>query len=168
MGLTNWTLNRANTTSGRSSITVRGTDPVTLDREIAKAERKGYVRIGNPYTAREYNQTIFYQSMTLGVQQVATASGETVTTPVEVKKSFPWGWLIFGLLLVVAFPWLLIIIIPILGFVFYQGAKGRKNGSPKSTAKNQVNDEIGSNHKKEKTHSSNKSSKKSTTKPKAK
>lgn len=168
MGFSNWMLNRANTTSGHSTITVRGTDPVTLDREIAKAERKGYVRIGNPYTAREYNQTIFYQSMTLGVQQVTTTSGETVVTPVEVKKSFPWGWLIFGLLLVVAFPWLLIIIIPVLGFTFYQGAKGRKDSSPQSTAKNQVDDKIGSSGNKEKVSSSNKSGKKSTAKPKAK
>lgn len=127
MGFSNWTLNRANTTSGRSSITVRGTDPVTLDREITKAERKGYVRIGNPYTAREYNQTIFYQSMTLGVQQVTTASGETVTTPVEVKKSFPWGWLILGLILIVAFPWLLIIFVPVVGFAIYKGVKNSKN-----------------------------------------
>ncbi len=127
MGFSNWMLNRANTTSGHNSITVRATDPVMLDREIAKAERKGYVRIGNPYTAREYNQTVFYQSMTIGAQQVTTASGETVVTPVEVKKSFPWGWLIFGLLLIVAFPWLLIIFIPVVGFAIYKGAKNSKN-----------------------------------------
>ena len=69
MGFSNWMLNRANSISGNSSITVQATSPAFLDGEIRKMERKGYVRVGNPYTAVQYGKTTFYQSMALGVQQ---------------------------------------------------------------------------------------------------
>ncbi len=68
MGFTNWLLNRASSTSGRSNITVRATDPVWLDSEVAKMERKGYVRAGNPYTVTRYGKTEFYQSMVLNIE----------------------------------------------------------------------------------------------------
>lgn len=127
MGFSNWMLNRANSTSGNSSITVQATSPAFLDGEIRKMERKGYVRVGNPYTAVQYGKTTFYQSMNLGAQQVTTANGETVAATVEPKSSFPWGWLILGLILIVAFPWLLIIFVPVVFFAIYKGAKNSKN-----------------------------------------
>ena len=138
MGFSNWMLNRANSTSGNSSITVQATSPAFLDGEIRKMERKGYVRVGNPYTAVQYGKTTFYQSMALGAQQVTTANGETVATTVENKSSFPWGWLIFGLILIVAFPWLLIIFVPVVFFAIYKGAKsGKKSEETKKEKKDE-------------------------------
>ena len=80
MGFTNWMLNRANSTSGNSTITVQATAPAWLDSEIRKMERKGYVRVGNPYTAIEYGKTTFYQSMTLS-QQPSQAAPTNQLTP---------------------------------------------------------------------------------------
>ena len=138
MGFSNWILNRANSTSGNSSITVQATSPAFLDGEIRKMERKGYVRVGNPYTAVQYGKTTFYQSMALGAQQVTTANDETVATTVETKSSFPWGWLIFGLILIVAFPWLLIIFVPVVFFAIYKGAKsGKKSEETKKEKKDE-------------------------------
>lgn len=89
MGFVNWGLNRANTTSGRSSITVRATDPVNLDREVAKAEQRGYVRAGNPYTAQEYNGTMFYQTMVYSEEAVEqiNARAEAYRQAQEEKRA---------------------------------------------------------------------------------
>lgn len=73
MGLMNWLLNRANSTSGNSAITVQASSPAFLDSEIMKMERKGYVRAGNPYSAVEYGKTVFYQSMRLAQQPTQTS-----------------------------------------------------------------------------------------------
>ena len=82
MGFISWLGNRAVSTSGRSSITVEASDPVYLDREIMKMERKGYVRAGNPYTATtHYGKTTFYQSMVL------TKEAMEQTTPVAAPKT---------------------------------------------------------------------------------
>lgn len=81
MGFISWLGNRAVSTSGRSSITVEASDPVYLDREIMKMERKGYVRAGNPYTATtHYGKITFYQSMVL-TQEAAEQATPTTATP---------------------------------------------------------------------------------------
>lgn len=89
MGFTNWLLNRANSTSGNSSITVQATSPAFLDGEVRKMERKGYVRVGNPYTAVEYGRTTFYQSMALGQQQVVQATPQQTIGDIPVDQLSP-------------------------------------------------------------------------------
>lgn len=74
MGFNNWLNNRAVSTSNRCSITVRASDPAWLDSEVAKMERKGYVRAGNPYTATQYGKMTFYQTMVLEQQPVQQES----------------------------------------------------------------------------------------------
>ena len=77
MGFTNWLLNRANSTSGNSSITVQAASPAFLDGEIRKMERKGYVRVGNPYTAFQYGKTTFYQAMAFSQESAETINAQS-------------------------------------------------------------------------------------------
>lgn len=86
MGLSNWILNRANP-SNRTAVTLRASDSVSLDNEIMKFERKGYVRAGSPYTAREggvYGKLVFFQPMTLVVTDQSVQPSNP--KPVEVKQ----------------------------------------------------------------------------------
>lgn len=137
MGLFNWGLNRGldNKTIFKNTdvITVRAHDPIGLNNETAKYIKKGYVISGNPYTETRYGKTTFYQTMVVGAQQTVNANGETVTTAAESRGSFPWGWLILLILLVVAFPWLLLLAVPfiIYGVICY--IKGKKVNKEKGT-----------------------------------
>ncbi len=88
MGFLNWSMNRASTTSGKSSITVCANDVYSLNREVAKAEQRGYVRIGDVYTAKEHGlmgPTTFYQNMAISqeaVQQIKEHNAEVK----EIRK----------------------------------------------------------------------------------
>lgn len=86
MGTTNWLLNRSQ--SGARSITVRASDPMFLDNEVEKYEKKGYERVGQPYTAREggvYGKTVYYQTMETTKQNAeAHQSKNTIITLIVI------------------------------------------------------------------------------------
>lgn len=85
MGLSNWIINRANPSS-RTAVTLRASDSASLDNEIMKFERKGYVRAGSPYTVREggvYGRLVFLQPM------AKVATEQTQSEPTETKKAEP-------------------------------------------------------------------------------
>ena len=87
------------------------------------------------------------------------------------ERSSALAWILFLIILVIAFPWLLLLAIPVLGWYFYKGYRGRKEDRRISTeieAEKRTQGEKSYNHKESSASSNNKSSKENTAKPKAK
>lgn len=122
MGLVNWLGNKAQ--SGARNITLSARSTVGLDSEISKYEAKGYVRVGQPYTAREggvYGPMVYYQSMTTTNEISSEIQQNNTKTSAAV----------IAILIGVAFP--PIGIIELIAYLIY---KSNKNGDNNEQQKN--------------------------------